>query len=192
MVIWVIDNLNIADRTFKNSKQENMGSFTPEDLRTMYHFPMPHKAYDKAFLEKFAKENQDPMKVVKEWKVDQCKLKWDKLGMYPIAQLPSPHCFVAVMLCRFFSRLDTTKFSIEWVPLIDAVVNSSIMNWENILSNNLAKTIMEYTTNRAFSTRKIPPFYMSTYIMNVIWNLNFIPIFIIFVMESCCPFFKPF
>ena len=80
IVKWVIKNLNIANRTFKNSKQENMGSFTPEDLRTMYHLPMPQKAYDKAFLENFAKENHDLMKVVKEWKVDQGKLKQDKLG----------------------------------------------------------------------------------------------------------------
>lgn len=41
MVKWLIDNLNIIDRMFKNSKQENMGSFTLEDLRIMYHFPMP-------------------------------------------------------------------------------------------------------------------------------------------------------
>ena len=138
------------------------GFIHPEGLCAMYHFQMPKNDYDKAFLEKISEENQDPMKVVKEWKANQGKLKRDKLGMYPIAQLPSPQCFIVVMMCRLFSKLETAKFSIKLVPLIDVVINSTIMNWANILSNNLAKNIMEYRTNSMFSTRTIPPFYVST------------------------------
>ena len=39
MVIWIIDNVDISDRKFKNSKHKVMGSFTPDNLRRMYHLP---------------------------------------------------------------------------------------------------------------------------------------------------------
>ena len=132
----------------------------------MCHLPKPKKVYHKSFLENFDKENEDPMKVVKEWKVDHNKFKRDKLGMYLIAQLPAPHFFIAAMMCRLFVKLDTTKFSIEWIPLIDTAVNATIMNWANILSNNLAMNIREYKQNKVFSIRTIPVFYMSAYIMD--------------------------
>ena len=41
MVKWVIYHLNIEDRTFKDSKGENIGSFRAEELRIMYHLPIP-------------------------------------------------------------------------------------------------------------------------------------------------------
>lgn len=78
MVRWVINNVNVTNRTFKNSRKEDMGSFTPKYFHAMYHLPIPQKVYDKAFLENFAKENEDPMKVVKEWNADRSKFKWDK------------------------------------------------------------------------------------------------------------------
>ena len=115
------------------------------------------------------------MKVIKEWKEYQSKLKWDKLGTYPIAQIPSPYCYVVGMLCRLFSKLDTTRFSLDWVPLINAIINSLILNWENILSDNLAKHIMEYRNKRCVSTREIPPFYMSAYVMDAIFFSSSFP-----------------
>lgn len=88
--------------------------------------------------------------------------------MYPISPLSAPYKFAAAMLCRLFGKVDTTKFSIEWVPLIDAIVNAMIMNWITILSDNLAMAIREYQHNRIVSARVIPHFYMSAYVMNVI------------------------
>ena len=41
MVKWVIDQANILDIEFKTRSQEVMGSFTPENLRLMYHLPEP-------------------------------------------------------------------------------------------------------------------------------------------------------
>lgn len=63
MVKWVIDNVNISDRTSTNSRHEVMGSFTPDNLHLMYHLPKPQKLYDKDFIEHFAKENEDPMDI---------------------------------------------------------------------------------------------------------------------------------
>jgi len=66
------------------------------------------------------------------------KLKYDKKGMYPIASLENPYNYATSM----FSN--STKFSIEWIPSIDACVNSQIMNWATILFDTLAIAIYEY------------------------------------------------
>lgn len=48
--------------------------------------------------------------------------------MYLIASLFAPYNFVAAMMRRLFGKDDSTKFSLEWLPLIDAMVNATIMN----------------------------------------------------------------
>lgn len=59
MVKWVLDNADITDRQFNSQSQELIGSFTPQDLRLMYHLLEPQASYSKQFVEKFAKENED-------------------------------------------------------------------------------------------------------------------------------------
>jgi len=41
MIGWVIENLIIEDKQFKNSRKELIGSFRVEDLKKMYHIPDP-------------------------------------------------------------------------------------------------------------------------------------------------------
>ena len=89
--------------------------------------------------------------------------------MYPIAPLSAPHSYVAAMIFRLFGKDDSTKFSMEWIALIDAIVNSVIMNWVNILTDNLAMAIGQYRKYRVISTRVIPPFFMSAYVMDAIY-----------------------
>ena len=79
------------------------------------------------------------------------------------------------MLCRFFSKPDTTRFFVDWVPLIDVIINSLILNWENILSDNFAGNIMDYRSKRSVSSREIPPFYMSAYVMEAIFFSSSFP-----------------
>ena len=43
MIKWEIENLNIEDRVFKNSRGEVMGSFKAEDLATMYHLHLQNR-----------------------------------------------------------------------------------------------------------------------------------------------------
>jgi len=90
--------------------------------------------------------------MIKGWRVLENKLKYDKMGMYPIAYLGNPHNYATSMLCRLYGLLNNTRLSIEWVPLIDACVNSHTMNWATILSNNLATTISDYRQKRSTST----------------------------------------
>ena len=54
------------------------------------------------------------------------------------------------------------------VPLIESVANSKIMDWATILSDKLAKQILDYRKDRSVSTQTIPPFYMSAYILDTI------------------------
>jgi len=155
---------------------ELMGSFKAEDLKQMYHLPNPQDIYYRSFLEKFTKENEEPFKMIHGWRVLENKFKYDKMGMYPIASLENPHNYAGSMLCRLYGIPNNTKFFIEWVPLIDACINCHIMNWSTILSDNLSTTISEYHQKRSTSTKNLPPFYMSSYIMESICFYTKFPI----------------
>lgn len=110
----------------------------------MHHMPKPQASYNKQFVEKFAKENEDLADFTKSWPTKEEPLKKDKNGMYAIGSFSSPYSFVAAMLCRLFGKPDIDKFSSKWLPLLDAATNATIMGWAQILSNNLASTILSY------------------------------------------------
>jgi len=59
MVKWIIYHTDISDREFKTTNQQVMGSFSPNNLRHMYHLPEPQASYNKWLVEKFVKENED-------------------------------------------------------------------------------------------------------------------------------------
>jgi len=144
MIRWVIENLIIEDRQFKNSRMELIWSFRTEDLKKMYHIPDPQDIYDSTFVANSAKKNPIPFNLSQGWRVLDNKFKYDKSSMYDIASLANPYNYAATMLCRLYGPPNNTKFSIEWIPLIDPCVNSHIMNWPSILSDNLDTTITEY------------------------------------------------
>lgn len=88
--------------------------------------------------------------------------------------LASPYCYVGAMICRLFGASDSARFSIEMVPLMEATINSFIVDWATILSAKMANQILDYRRNRYVTTRIIAPFYMSTYIMETIcFNSDF-------------------
>lgn len=53
VVRWEIEEIPITDRTFSTKDGIIFGSFQFDDLRQMYHLPVPEKKYNMAFLEKF-------------------------------------------------------------------------------------------------------------------------------------------
>ena len=79
------------------------------------------------------------------------------------------------MIPTLFGQPNTSKFSIEWVPLMDDVTNSCIMDRGTILSNNISTQILEYRKNRSISSKILPPFYMSAYIMDVVCFTSYFP-----------------
>ena len=88
--------------------------------------------------------------------------------MYTTSSICPPHSFPAAILCRLFGKPDSTKFFLGLLPLIDAAVNATVMNWAQILSDNLARTIIEYRRKRRVSSRVYPPFFMSAYVTDAI------------------------
>ena len=128
-------------RTFKN---EILGSFRAEHLKIIYKLPNPQDIYNSQFIANFSKKNKDPFKEIQGWRKLDNKFKYEKTRVYPIASLANLYNFAAAMLCRLYDLVDNTKFSINWLPLIDSCVNSHIMNWATILSENLVKAINEY------------------------------------------------
>lgn len=71
MVKWIIDHVDISNREFKTRSEELMGSFSPNNLRHMYHLPEPQANYNKQFVEKFAKENEDLVECTKIWSANE-------------------------------------------------------------------------------------------------------------------------
>ena len=58
---------------------------------------------------------------------------------------------------------------------MEATINSYVMDWANILSDKLAKTILEFRSNSRKTTKTIPPFYYSSYIMdNLFFNSEYL------------------
>ena len=54
------------------------------------------------------------------------------------------------------------------VPLMEATINSYVMDWVNILSDKLATAILDFRSNSRKTTRTIPPFYYSAYVMDML------------------------
>ena len=115
----------------------------------MYHVPEPQATYNKQFTKKFVKENLDLAETTKDWSRRDELLKKDKHGMYNTGSLTSPYCFAAAMLCRIFGMPAINKFSPEWLPLLDAATNATIVDWAKILSDNLVTAIVSYGSKRA-------------------------------------------
>lgn len=65
-------------------------------------------------------------------------------------------------------------FSVEWVSVMHEVAEGFTFNWAKMLSDNLAKGIVEYKT--AKSKGQPAPFYMSTYIMDAICFMTPFPL----------------
>ena len=168
LVRWVIKSINIIDRAFFTADGRMFGTFKPEDVKKMYHLSDPQKHYNKAFLEAFTKENDVEFDPIKQWRHFPNKHKHESSGMYSMDSLASPYCYVGAMICRLFGAFESARFSIEMVPLIEATINSFIMDWATILSDKMANQILDYIRNRYVTTRIIPSFYMRAYIMDTI------------------------
>ena len=96
--------------------------------------------------------------------------------MYSTGSLTSPYCFAAAMLCRLFGKPDINMVLREWLPLLNAAVNATIVDWAKILSDNLATAIFNYRSKRIVSQRIYPPFYLSSYVMDSICFISKFPL----------------
>jgi hypothetical protein len=67
-----------------------------------------------------------------------------------------------------------THFSMEWVAIMKEVAEGYTFNWAKMISDNLAKEIIDYKKTR--SKGHPAPFYMSTYVMDVICFMTPFPL----------------
>lgn len=120
VVRWAIKEIPILDRTFSTRDGRVFGSFKVDDLRQMYHLPKPEKIYNKAFLEKFANENEVESESIRDWRQNPAKHKHESFGKYSVDSLASPYCYARIMMCRLWGLHDSANISIEMVPLMEA------------------------------------------------------------------------
>lgn len=168
VVRWAIEEIPIIDRTFHTRDGWIFGSFKPEHLREMYHLPEPERIYNKAFVENFAAENEVQSEPILDWRQNPAKHKHESSGKYSVDSLASPYCYAGIMMCRLWGLHDSANFDIEMVPLMEAAVNSFIMDWATILSDKLAVAVRDFRAKSRVTERKILPFYYSAYIMDTL------------------------
>jgi hypothetical protein len=168
VVRWAIEEIPLTNRTFVSKDGRIFGSFKPDDLRRMYHLPNPEQVYNRAFVEKFARENESPAEPLRDWRQNPAKHKQDMSGKYSNASLASPYCYAGIMMCRLWGFHDSANIHVDMVPLMEAAVNSIIMDWATILSDKLVLAIREFRAKTRVTERKIPPFYYSAYIMDAL------------------------
>jgi hypothetical protein len=82
--------------------------------------------------------------------------------------------YVAMMMCRIFSKKSPYHFPIEWVPFLEEASKGYSFNWSKIVSNNIAKEVSDY---KAAKSRGQPvAFYTSSYIMDTICFMTPFPL----------------
>ena len=62
--------------------------------------------------------------------------------MHSTNSLAIPYWYFAAMMSRLFGQPDTTKFSVEWVPLMEAVANYYIMEPGKIFIRGILRSKM--------------------------------------------------
>jgi hypothetical protein len=112
--------------------------------------------------------------IIKTWWGNPTKFKSDAHGIYSTTSLDAHILYIAMMLCRLFGRKNPAHFTVEWVSIINEVVEGYTFNWAKMLSDNLAKEVVEYKSLK--SRGKHAPFYMSTYIMDAICFMTPFPL----------------
>jgi hypothetical protein len=180
MISWALEHVDIQTRSIINHQQVVVGSFRPEHLQVMYKLsPTPKYTYNVAFLLEFERKEctqytRNGHDIVKTWWGHPEKFRVDAHGMYATSSLDAHMLYVAMMLCRLFRKKNPTHFSVEWVAIMNEVVEGYTFNWAKMLSDNLAKEIIDYKSSK--SKGKPAPFYMSAYIMDSICFMTPFPL----------------
>jgi hypothetical protein len=180
MIGWALDRTDMQTIIILDSQGVVIGSFRSEHIQVMYKlFPNSKYIYNKEFVSEFERkecteEDQTYPDIIKDWWRHPPKFKVDTHNVYSMASLNEYMVYVAMMLCRLFRKKTPTHFHTEWVPLLYEAAEGYNFKWNKILSDNLAKEVMEYQTVR--SNGQPVAFYMSSYIMDVICFMTPFPL----------------
>jgi hypothetical protein len=141
--------------------------------------PNPKYIYNDAFILEFEQKEciQYDMSchdIIRSWWGHTDKFISNAHGKYATTSLDAHMIYVALMLCRLFRKKIPTHFSVEWVSIMNEVVEGYTFNWAKMLLDNLAKEIAEYKATE--SKGKPTPFYMSVYVMDAIYFMSPFPL----------------
>jgi len=82
--------------------------------------------------------------IIKDWWRNEEKIRANTHGVYATTSLNEYMVYVAMMLCRIFGKKCPNHFPTEWVPLLHEAAEGYNFNWDKILSDNIAREVMEY------------------------------------------------
>jgi hypothetical protein len=180
MISWALEHVDIQTRSIISYQKTSVGSFRPENLQVMYKLSStPKYTYNATFLLDFERKectqyDRNGHDIIKTWWGNPDKFKTDAHGMYSTMSLDAHILYIAMMLCHLFGKKNPAHFSVEWVAIMNEVVEGYTFNWEKMLSDNLAKEVVEYQSLK--SKGKPAPFYMSAYIMDAIFFMTPFPL----------------
>jgi hypothetical protein len=132
-----------------------VGSFRPKHIQVMYKLsPNSKYIYNKDFVSEFQRKeyieaDQTYPDIIKDWWRHPAKFRAYTHNVYDTASLNEYMVYVAMMLCRIFEKKSPTHFPTEWVLGLHEVTKGHSFNWNKILSDNLAKEVIEYQNERS-------------------------------------------
>jgi hypothetical protein len=119
-------------------------------MQVMYKLsPNPRYTFNVAFILEFEQKEciqyaRNCLDLIKSWWGNPKRFRTDSHGIYATSSLDHHMVYVAMILCRFFGKNIPTHFSVEWVSIMHEVAEGFTFNWDKILSDKLAKGIVEY------------------------------------------------
>jgi hypothetical protein len=121
--------------------------------------PNPKYTYNAAFILEFEQKeciqyDRSCLDIIRSWWGHPEKFRTDAHGIYATTSLDAHMIYVAMMLYRLFGKKSPTHFLVEWVFVMNEVVEGYTFNWAKMLLDNLAKGIVEY---KATNQKGIPP-----------------------------------
>jgi len=180
MINWSLEHVDIQTRSIINYQQTFVDSFRPDNLQVIYNLsPTPKYTYNATFLIDFERREctqygRNGHDIIKTWWGHTKKFRADAHGMYSTVSLDAHMLYIAMMLCLMFGKKNHMHFSVEWVAIMNEVVEGYTFNWAKMFSDNLANEIVEYKSSK--SKGQLAPFYMSYYIMDGIFFMTPFPL----------------
>jgi hypothetical protein len=141
--------------------------------------PTPKYTYNATFLLDFERRectqySRNGHDIIKTWWGHSEKFRSDVHGMYATMSLHAHMLYISMILYCLFGKNNPTHFLVEWVAIMNEIVEGYTFNWDKMLSDNLSKEIVEYQLSK--SKGKPSPFYMSAYKMDCICFMTPLPL----------------
>ena len=116
--------------------------------------PTPKYTYNATFLLDFERREctqygRNGQDIINTWWGHPEKFRADAHGMYATTSLYSHMLYIAMIICCLFGKENPTHFSVEWVAIMNEVAEGYTFNWAKMLSDNLAKEIVEYQSSKS-------------------------------------------